>query len=502
MINRRTLLASSAAIAATVPVAARAQSATPAATMLPELVIDLSGSPDNLTPASTYSTRDWSVLHSIYDSLLDFGPDGTILPQAAESFESDDAMTFRIALRPGMAFHDGSPVTSAAIRRNVEHIQGAESQISDLYKVITEVREIDDLRAEIVCAEPSPWLPSQLVVWGVLLPEGFTDESLASAPVGSGPYMLESWDQGSSITLVRNPHYLPGTPKGDPLAERVIFRFVPEASTRVADLSTGLAHIIAEVPKDQRDGILEGGNTALTSPVLGTAFIRVATDAAPFDDPKVCQALNHAVDVQAIANALVATEAHRLASIFPDPRGLGFDSALEPFSFDQEKAKALLAEAGYPDGFETRAQITATSRTDVLEAVTAQLAEVGIKVEIETAELAAFNEDWPNPEAPALRYASWRPMYDPFTFVNLLINSKGFLSRYNNPAADELVTSASVEADVDSRRGIYHELGKELQESPAAIYLWNLVTTVGVASDLDGWAPRGDDYILPLRRTQ
>ena len=81
--------------------------------MLEELVIDLSGSPDNLTPATSYSTRDWSVIHAVYDSLVDFGPDGTILPQAAEVFETDDAITFRVKLRERMTFHDGSPVTAS-----------------------------------------------------------------------------------------------------------------------------------------------------------------------------------------------------------------------------------------------------------------------------------------------------------------------------------------------------------------------------------------------------
>lgn len=498
MSTRRAFVASSLAVAA-IPLVTRAQSAPE---LLPEIVIDLSGEPDNLTPALSYSTRDWSVMHSIYDSLVDFAPDGQILPQAAESFESDDAITFRIKLRAGMTFHDGTPVTTAAITRNVEHIKSAESQISDLYQVITEVREIDDLTAEIICAQPSPWLPSQLVVWGVLLPEGFTEESLASTPVGSGPYVFESWDQGSAVTLVRNPNYHLGSPKGDPLAERVVYRFVPEATTRVADLTTGLAHIIDAVPKDQLGAVSDGGNVAVSSPVLATAFIRIATDAAPFDDPRVCQAVNHAIDVQAIADALVSPEAKRLASIFPDARGLGFDETLAPFAYDQEKAKALLSEAGYSDGFETEAQITATSRTDVLEAVAEQLAAVGIKMNIVTSELATFNQDWSNTDAPPLRYASWRPMYDPFTFVNLLVSSKGYLSRYNNPSADELISSAAVEPDVESRDATYQELGHALQEQPGFIYLWNLVTNVGVSSAIDGWSPRGDDYVLALRRTQ
>ena len=502
MSTRRSFVSTVAATMAVLPLAARGQSATPSAPLVPEIVIDLTGAPDNLTPATSYSTRDWSIIHSIYDALVDFAPDGQILPQAAETFESDDSITFRIKLREGLTFHDGSPVTTAAITRNVDHIKGVESQISELYQVITEVREIDDLNAEIICAEPSPWLPSQLVVWGVLLPEGFTEDSLANAPVGSGPYIFESWEQGSAITLVRNPAYPTGTPKGEPLAERVIYRFVPEATTRVADLSTGQAHIIDAVPQDQLAAVADGGNTAVTSPVLATSFIRIATDAAPFDNPLVNQALNYAVDVQAIAEALVSPEAKRLASVFPDERGLGFDPSLEPFPYDPDRARELLAEAGYADGFETEIQVVASSRTDVLEAIAVQLADVGITATIVTSELAAFNQDWPNPEAPALRYATWRPMYDPFTFVRLVVNSEGFLSRYSNPTADALIREAAIEPDNTVRDATYQELAHVLQEEPGFIYLWNLVNNLGVASSLEGWTPRGDDFVLALRRTK
>ena len=499
MSTRRTFVATSVA-AGLIPAVVSGGQVAPVAELLDQLVIDLSGSPDHLTPASSYSTRDWSLIHSIYDSLVDFGPDGDIQPQAAEVFETDDAITFRVKLRADMTFHDGSPVTTAAITRNVQHIQSSNTQISELYEVITEVREIDDLNAEIVCAEPAVWLPSQMVVWGVLLPEDYSDESLATAPIGSGPYIFEEWVADSHISLVRNPDYPLGTPKGDPIAERVTYRFVPEASTRVADLSSGQAQIVAEIPHDQIAGIEQGGSTAITSAMLGTAFIRIASDAEPFSDPRVGQALNYAVDVESIAAALVSPEARRLASVFPDPRGIGFDETLEPFPYDPDRARELLAEAGLNDGIDAEIQAVAGSRIDVVEAVVAQLAEVGVRLGIVATELAGFNQDWPNDQAPALRYATWRPMYDPFSFLRLLINSEGFLSRYDNPTADELIAAGAIEPDPETRNAIYQDLGRELQNHPAAIYLWNLVSTVGIAADLEGWQPRGDEYVLPLRR--
>lgn len=472
--------------------------ASPVATDLPpELVIDLNGPPDNLDPALAYSVRDWSIVHSVYDAIIDFAEDGTLVPLAAEEFSTDDAMTFRVKLRHGMTFHDGSPVTSAAITRAVDHLQATDSQITDLFRGITEVREIDDLTAEIITEEPSAWLPAQMAVWLVLFPESATPESLAADPVGSGPYIFESQDAGNSVTLRRNPDYTWGSPKGVPIAEHVTFRFVPESATRVADLTTGTAQIVSAIPVDQLQAIESAGHTVVTTPILGTTFVRIATDVAPFDDARVRQALNYGVDVQAIADAIVGPDARRLASFFPDPRGLGFDESLAPFAYDPDRARELLAEAGLADGFDAGIEVVASSRTDVVEAIVAQLMDVGIRLKIVTTELAAFNQGWPNPDAPALRYASWRPLYDPHSFLSLVIDSDGFLSRFSNAEVDDLIRSAATEPGADARQKLYQQLGALLQEEPAAIYLWNATANYGIADTFLNWTPRGDQYIVP-----
>jgi peptide/nickel transport system substrate-binding protein len=282
------------------------------------------------------------------------------------------------------------------------------------------------------------------------------------------------------------------------LAEKAVFRFVPEAATRVADLSTGTAHIVTEIPVDQVGEVEASGNLALSSPILGTAFVRIATDTPPFDDPLVGQALNHAIDVQAIAGALVGEGATRLASVFPDPRGLGFDPSIEPFTYDPDRARELLSEAGYADGFEAAIEIVSGSRVDVVESMVAYLAEVGIQLSIVSSDLAAFNQGWPDEAAPPLRYATWRPFYDPQSFLQLVIDSIGYLSRYTNPDADALVREGSQAATNEERQAVYSELGRELQEFPAAIYLWNLVSTYGISGELTSWEPRGDEYVVPV----
>jgi len=462
-----------------------------------ELVIDMAGGPDNLDPALARSVRDWSIVHSIYDSILDLGSDGSLVPLAAVRFEVVDKRTFEVVLREGLTFHDGTSLRSDSIERSITHVQQSEGPAAGNFQAIERVEIVDELTARIVTTEPAPWLPSQLAVWMVLFPETSTPESFETGPVGSGPYRFVSREPGDHILLERNPDYLASSPKGQALAETVRFRFVPESTTRVADLATGTSHLITEIPSSQLAAVTDGGATAVEAPVVGSAFIRIATDVAPFDDPSVRQALNHAIDVGTIGEALVSPEARRLASLFPDERSMAFNPDLEPYAYDPELARQLLTEAGYEGGFETELEMTSGARVDAAEAIAAQLAEVGISVTITVAEYTDFNATWKDDAAPALRMATWSPLYDPHTLLSLVFASEGFLSRYANPEVDALIESAASEVDQDARVSLYRELATLMYEDVPAVYLWNLTAGYGVAEEASAWQPRGDEYVIP-----
>lgn len=479
---------------------------TPSATLgvaelVPELVIDLAGEPVSIDPAFAYAARDWSVVHSIYDGLVAIGEDGTVRPLAAETFAAIDELTFEARLRNGLTFHDGSPVTADAAVRGMEHLQASDdSQVSGLFSTVSEMERVDDLTVRIVCDSPSPWLPAQLAVWHMLLPEGYTPETLLSNPIGSGPYRLVAWEQGSQIELERFSAYQPAAVKGSPIADRAVYRFVPEASTRVADLASGSADIAEEIPLDHHDAVESGGADVVSASIVGSAWIRIASDTAPFDDPRIRQALNLALDVDTIANTFVADEAHRLASIHPDERSMGFDPNLSPYVYDPDQARALLDEAGWGDGIDTVFEVTAMVPEALAEAITGQWAEVGIRAKLKVSQLATFNAAWGDEDAPPLRMATWRPLYDPYTLLNLVFASDGYLSRYDNPEADALIASAAMETDGEQRAALYRELATLMHEDVPAVFLWNLVESYAVSESAAAWDPRGDQYVLPLTR--
>ena len=478
-----------------------AQEATPAdSSILPAIVIDVAGGPDNLDPALTRSVRDWSILHALYDSLLDLSAAGELRPLAAESFESIDDVTFEVVLRAGMTFHDGTPVTSEAISRSITWVQESEGPAAANFGVIERVEMLDDLTARIITTRPAPWLPSQLAVWMVLFPEGMTTESFQTHPVGSGPYQFESQVPGSEIVLQRNPAYPSDSPKGTAIAEMVTYRVVPEATTRLADLVTGTAQIVDDLGPEHFQAVTEGGGEVIESPVLGVSFLRLVNDTPPFNDPLVRQAINHAIDVESIGLALISPSARRLASFSPDDRGIGFNPELAPLTFDPTLARQLLVDAGHPEGFAATLQYTGGGRDDVMQAIAANLADIGVDVTIELTDLATFNGTWQEPDSGQLRFVSWRPVYDPHILLSLMFTSSGPLSRFTDEEADQLIVAGGAEVDDATRQATYEDLGRYFQESPPAVFLWNLTSSYGVRDGGIGWSPRGDEYLLPMQR--
>ena len=272
---------------------------------------------------------------------------------------------------------------------------------------------------------------------------------------------------------------------------------MPEATTRVADLSSGASDIVVEIPIDQEDQLAANGASARDVPLVGTSFVRLITDTPPFDNASVRLAILHAVDVASIAQALVSPNAHRLAALYPDKRAMGFDPALAPHAFDPDLAKSLLSDAGLGDGIDVDFEITTAARQDVAEAIAAQLGDVGIRCAIKALEYTQFNQTWKDGTAP-LRMATWSPLYDPSTLLGLVFAKEGYLSRYISEEASELIAQGAAETDAAKRTSLYQQLGRVMHDDPAAIYLWNLTGIYGVSARAGAWTSRGDEVVLPV----
>ena len=472
-----------------------------APTMVDDAVIDLMVEPVTLDPANVYDADGWSIVHSIYDSLVQFNADGEVVPLLATSLVQVDPLTWEVGLRDDIAFHNGEPFDAKSVIFSVAHIVDPEtkSQVAWNFSVIKEVEEVEPHLVRFHLSAPAPWLPSQIAPWLAMLPPVYAADpanDFASNPVGTGPYKFVSWDRGVQVVVEANEAYPADSPKGVAFAKRASFRPVPTPSTEVADLLSGSATVIRTVPVDQISAVNDSGASVVSRPLSGVSFIRIPTDQAPFDDPRVRQAMNYAVDVDGIVAALLNGQGQRLSGLFPEG-ALGYNADLKPFPFDLATAKALLEEAGLSKGFETRLAYATSERKDIVEAIAGQLAVVGIMATVEAVEVATFNQTWKDPESAPLRFVSWRPMFDPFTLLSLMFSAEGFLSRYNDPAAQALITAGAAEADPAARQATYQELGQVLRDSPGGIYLYQLSSFYGVAKDAPAWTPRPDDYIIP-----
>lgn len=488
---------------------ARAQSPVPSGgpgARVPSLTIDLSSEPATLDPAKTYDANGWSIVHSVYDSLLQYDNDGNLELLLAETWEWVDPTTIAISLRPGITFHNGEPLTSEAVRFSLEHLTAEEtaSQVAANFRVIESFDVIDDLRFEWKLGRPAPWLPAQVAAWlAVLPPEYAGANDFGRAPVGTGPYRFVSWSAGEAIDLEVAPDYFAGSPKGTPIADTVTYRFVPDATTRIADVLSGNAQIVGRVPVDQISSIENGGGGVVLQPVSGAAFVRIPNTIEPFSNAMVCVAMNLAVDAEGIVGALEGGNGTPLASVFV-PSSLGYDPDLAPYAYDPDLAREMLAEAGYPDGFSASMDVSASERLDVAQAIAAQLGEVGIDVDVIQKELAVFNapDQWSGaaPDASDLRLMTWRPLFDPYTLLSLMFSNTGFLSRFDDPTIQELIDRFSTETDPDARAGTGRELSRALHDNPAAIYLYDLTAVYGVSRDLPPWTARADEYVIATYR--
>lgn len=309
----------------------------------------LSSQLTTLEPQDTTDTDSAAVRYQIYNGLLKMTEEGQAVPDLAESWEvSDDGTTYTFNLREGVLFHDGTPLDAQAVKASFDRLLAEErdTSASAYFKpIVQSVNVVDDATVEFVLNEPfAPFLntlahPAGHIVSPTAI-ETYGDE-LGQNPVGTGPYKLVDWVRGERLTLERFEDYFEGTP---PLAG-IEYRIVPEAATRVALLETGEADVILRVTPDEAERLeTTEGIELKRTPTARAIFMALNTTQPPFDDVRVRQAVNYAVDVQAIVDALFGEGTPLLDSPLA-PNVFGYAPTFR-YDYDPDRANELLEEAG------------------------------------------------------------------------------------------------------------------------------------------------------------
>jgi peptide/nickel transport system substrate-binding protein len=311
-------------------------------------------------------------------------------PQLAESWTVIDDLTWEFALRRGVTFHNGEPFNAATVRYNLERLLNPNQKSPQRGNIawLERVAIVDEHTIRLVTKTPHSLVPEHLTNVQ-MIPAQYArevgDQGLSQRPVGTGPYRFVSWTKGQQVVLEANPHYW-----GEkPAVKTVVFRTIPEMSTQISELLAGNVHLIRTVPPDQVP-LIETSGTAYVSkvPILRVVYLsfdclgRDATSHVALKDRRVRQAIAHAVDIEAIMLHVLGGLAVRTAAGVT-PMHFGYDGDVQPYPYDPQKARALLAEAGYGHGLRLTLHTYGGSiinQRQVAEAIMGYLDRVGISL--------------------------------------------------------------------------------------------------------------------------
>ena len=465
-----------------------------------------------LDPANHRKRETETILRNMYDGLLTRDSKMNVVPELAESWKQLDPNTFEFKLRKGVKFHSGDEMTAEDIKFTFERlikegsIDGKTSPRASLLGPLKDVQIIDKYTVRFNLAKPWAILPAMLPFQEVVS-KAFVakvgDKGLATQVNGTGPYKLAEWRKGDSIIMERFAGYYGGSPGIPPVgpakADRVIFKVIPENSSRVAALLAGDIEIATEIPVHMIKQIETNKNTKVVK-VNGTRtfFISLNNTKPPFNNPLVRKAANHALNKKLIIDRILSGTATSLNGVL-SPDTFGFDKGLPAYDYDVGKAKKLLAEAGFPNGIDVTLDVEG-AYSEMAQAIGSLLTKAGIRTKIVVGEGSVLKTKWDpvKQKDGDMWLTSWgNASLDPEDIFapTLATAARGNSAGYSNPIVDGLLKAASTETNTEKRAEIFHRAQKQVVADAPWVFLWLPQDIYGVSKRLKGWQPGADARI-------
>ncbi|MBM1308699.1 ABC transporter substrate-binding protein [Sulfitobacter mediterraneus] len=451
-----------------------------------DLTLAMQLEPPHLDPTSAAAGAIDSVLYSnVFEGLTRFMGDGSVVPGLAESWEiSDDGLTYTFKLRSGVTFHDGTTMDAEDVKFSLDRINAEDSANAQkaLYSAISGVTVIDPMTVEITLSEPNGNMLFNLA-WGdavIVAPESI--ENIKQQPIGTGAFKFDSWSQGDKIEISRNPDYW-GTPA---VLSKATFKFISDPTAAFAAMMAEDVDVFSGFPAPENLPQFEADPRfqVLIGSTEGETILSTNNKMPPFDNVKVRAAVAHAIDRQAIVDGAMFGYGTPIGTHFA-PHNPAYVDHTGMSNYDPERAKALLAEAGFPDGFETTLHLPPPSYARRGgEIIAAQLAAVGIKAEISNVEWAQWLETVFKGKNFGLTIVSHTEPMDIGIYAN-----PDYYFQYDNPAFQELMTKLNSTTDPDMRTAMLGEAQNIISNDYVNGYLFQLAALSVAKAGIQGlWA--------------
>ena len=457
------------------------------------VVIGLGATPAGLDPQKSDDSGAYAVLHRVYEALTDFDPDGKIEPVlAAEMPKLVNDTTWEVPLLPDVKFADGTPFNADAVVYSLKRIISPK-QATELSEISTikDVTKVDDLTVRITTKGPDPLLPYRLKVAQMLAPDAAEAPGWPEETNGTGPYTLTRYDSGSEAVLEYNENW-----RGDgPQVKRVVIRFMPDATTRIQALKAGDIDLDPGVAPDQAAEVPKVESSPEPS---ATGLVRLNAYSGVLADKRVRQALNYAIDKDAIAEQLYGEFASPAqCQLTPGSSG-DANPDLKAYPFDVAKAKALVDEAGAAGETIDLTWSTGVFPQDRLlgEIVAQQIEQTGLKVKLKLLEYNAWLKQifLRGPEAPqALWTETDNALGNAARPIEYYYTTDGPVSAFSNAEIDSMYKSASTNLDDASRHEEYKKLLEVGCDEAPVIFLTARRNIFGMSERLN-YKPQSDNY--------
>lgn len=472
-----------------------------------ELVVAYAVEVSNLDPHLLIDTDSRAARAHLYDNLVTADAEGEIVPQLAERFTlSRDGKTYTFHLRKGVEFHDGTPFDAEAVKftldraRDPKWATGSRSYLA----AISRVEVVDEHTVRVVTEKPFAPLLAHLTLPGlgsIISPTAAKKwgKDFDKHPVGTGPYRFKEWIRGDRLVFERNDKYW--GPKAK--VERLVYKPIPDTAARVAMLEAGDAHVAAKVPAIEVTRMREAGLQVFEQPTTRTIFFYLNTQEKPTNDLKVRQAINHAIDRQAIVRQILSGAGNVTPSLLGTPAVFGY-APVEAWTYDPAKARALVKEAG-AEGAKLvlwAPKAAYPQSAEVAQFVQQQLQAVGLDVNLtiwgdqpayqrapETGRYNMFLLGWGNGTRDA--EGTLRALF------HSSLSGKPFnRSRYANPTVDRMLDEAAADPDRRKRAALYRQIQEILYRDATHVALYTQKTYYATRKGVTGVISDANEHIF------